>query len=208
VLSPVAAVSAAGLAAPCQDRAFNLIGGHWSKAVRWKFDAASTPDSFNVNAVEAVLVRSFNNITGSDNDCGRADNVSAQNDYEGRTTRSPSVSRWATCTRRDGRNIVGFGPLPRGILAATCTRHDGKLIVEADIRINSRYDWALSASNCSHQELLEPTVTHEVGHVYGLGHVGERRHPLLTMSTRSDGPCSNAASSLGLGDMLGLEDLY
>ena len=206
--SSVSTASAAGTVAPCQDRAFNLIGGHWSKAVHWTFDGASTPDGFNVGAVEAVLIRSFNNITGADNDCGRADNVSAQNDYEGRATRSPNISRRATCTARDGQNVVGFGPLPRGILAATCTRHNGNLIVEADIRINSRYAWALNAANCSHQELLEPTVTHEVGHVYGLGHVSERRHPLLTMSTRSDGPCSNAASSLGLGDMLGLEDLY
>jgi predicted Zn-dependent protease len=110
--------------------------------------------------------------------------------------------------RRDGQNVVSFGPLPRGILAATCTRHRRNRIVEADIRINSRYDRALKRANCSNQELLEPTVTHEVGHVYGLGHVSDKRHPRLTMSTRSDGACSDAASSLGLGDILGLERLY
>jgi predicted Zn-dependent protease len=85
----------------------------------------------------------------------------------------------------------------------------GSFITEADIKINSRYVWAATVATCKNrQELIEPTVTHEVGHVYGLGHVGERKHPLLTMSTASDGPCNNAASTLGLGDMKGLEALY
>jgi len=206
--SPEAAASAAPILPPCEDRAFNLIGGHWSQPVHWRFNAESTPSGFNVAAVESVLVRSFNNITGSDNNCGRPDMVSAHNSYEGRTQRLASVSRFGLCSRRDDRNVVSFGTLPRGVLAVTCTRHFRNRIVEADIRINSRYEWALNASACSNQELLEPTVTHEVGHVFGLAHVGERRHPLLTMSTRSDGPCSNAASTLGLGDMLGLEALY
>lgn len=198
----------AGTLPPCEDRAFNLIGGRWSQSVHWKFNAGSTPAGLGAAEVESLLVKAFNNITGAHNDCGRADKVNAQNDYDGRTTRSPGISRRARCSGSDGRNVVGFGALPRGVLAATCTRHVGGQIVEADIRINTRYAWALSAAACSNQELLEPTITHEVGHVYGLGHVGERRHPLLTMSTRSDGPCSNAASTLGLGDMLGLEDLY
>lgn len=193
---------------PCEDRAFNLLRGHWTQPVDWKFNAESTPAGLNADKVEEILTRSFDNITGARNNCGRADKVDARNNYEGRTTRSADISRLALCMRRDGRNVISFGPLPRGILAVTCTRHVDNRIVEADIRINSRYDWALSTANCSDQELLEPTVTHEVGHVYGLAHVSERRHPLLTMSTRSDGPCSNAASTLGLGDMLGLEQKY
>ena len=203
-----AAALTTGTTPACEDDAYNLIGGRWSRPVEWLFKAGSTPDGMNTAAVEAVIVKSFNNITGAFNDCGRADKVGAQNAYEGRTTRAPSITREGRCGGRDGRNVVGFGRLPAGILAVTCTRHFGNLIVEADIRINTRYPWAVSQAACVNRELLEPTVTHEVGHVYGLGHVSERRHPLMTMSTRSDGPCSNEASTLGLGDMLGLEALY
>ena len=72
--------------------------------------------------------------------------------------------------------------MPLGILAVTCTRRIGSFFAEADIKINSRYSWAATVKTCHNQELIEPTLTHEVGHVFGLGHVGERKHPLLTMS--------------------------
>ena len=46
------------------------------------------------------------------------------------------------------------------------------------------------------------------GHAYGLDHVGEVNHGRLTMSTFIDGTCENQESTLGLGDMKGLEALY
>ena len=192
----------------CQDGAYNLFGGRWTRSYRWSFNAGSTPSRLNVNAVETVIRRSVSNITRASNDCGRADNVSAKQTFLGRTTSTPNVSRNAFCTNFDGHNVIGFGRLPAGILAVTCTQQFGSVILEADIKINNRYGWAVSAASCSQQELLEPTMTHEAGHVFGLGHVGERKHPLLTMSTTSDGACSNDASTLGLGDMRGLEALY
>jgi hypothetical protein len=203
--------SSAGAAAtrsPCQDGAYSLIGGRWNKTVHWTFNAASTPAGLTKAAAEAAILKSFNNITHAFNDCGRGDNVSAKHAYDGRATRGPNISKRGYCTPADGRNAVAFGRLPWGILAVTCTRRLGSFIGEADIRINNRYSWAASVKTCHNQELIEPTITHEVGHVFGLGHVGERKHPLLTMSTASDGACNNAASTLGLGDMKGLEALY
>jgi hypothetical protein len=193
---------------PCQDGAYSLIGGRWNKTVHWTFNAESTPANMTRAAAEAALVKSFNNITHAFNDCGRADNVSAKHAYDGRAARGPNISKQATCTPADGKNAVAFGRLPLGILAVACTRRVGSFMAEADIKINNRYSWAATVATCHNQELIEPTITHEVGHVYGLGHVGERRHPLLTMSVASDGACNNAASTLGLGDIRGLEALY
>ncbi len=46
-----------------------------------------------MNAAEAAIVKSFNNITHSFNDCGRADRVDARNVYDGRSTRAPNISK-------------------------------------------------------------------------------------------------------------------
>ena len=205
---PLTSGARAAAMPPCQDDAYSLIGGRWNKTVHWTFNADSTPAGLTKAAAEAAIVKSFDNITHAFNDCGRPDNVSAKHVYDGRSTRPANISKQADCKPADGKNAVGFGRMPLGILAVTCTRRLGSFIAEADIKINSRYTWAATVASCDNQELLEPTITHEVGHVFGLGHVGERKHPLLTMSTASDGPCNNAASSLALGDLKGLERLY
>ena len=202
------AAGAAGTVPPCSDGAYSLIGGRWNKTVHWTFNADSTPAGMTMNAAEAAIVKSFNNITTSFNDCGMADKVDAQNVYDGRSTRAPNISKKGFCTPADGKNAVGFGRLPTGVLAVTCTRRHGSFMAEADIRINNQYPWAATVATCHNEELIEPTITHEAGHVFGLGHVGERKHPLLTMSTASDGWCNNAASSLARGDVLGLRALY
>lgn len=194
--------------APCADGKFNLLGGKVQGTFGWSYKASTTPAGLGTNAVVKALKRSFANITGAHNDCGRADNVSATARYDGTTTRGIGVTAAGRCGAGDGRNTVGFGDLPSGVLAVTCTRFIGNQIVEADIRVNTRFSWATSVASCFGHELIEPTMTHEIGHAFGLGHVGENKHGRLTMSTQSDGPCSNAESTLGLGDMRGLEQLY
>lgn len=197
-------VSALSLAPPpCQDKGYRLLGAKWTKTYEWSFKAKSTPTGLNKKAVAKILKRSFNNITDANNDCGRADKVSATDTYLGRTGRRPS------CISRDGHNVVGFANLPRGVLAVTCywLRHGN--LVEADMKINKRESWALSLNGChGDMPLLEATVTHEAGHVFGLDHVGEKRHGRLTMSPYLDGPCEDNEVTLGLGDLLGLEALY
>lgn len=196
--------------APCKDPAYSLLGGKWKTTLGWMYKSSSTPGELNATATLNVIKRSFDNITGARNDCGLPDTVSATSAYLGTTTVGPSVTARGRCSQKDGRNIVGFGSLPSGVLAVTCVRYgSNNRIVEADIRINSNYYWALKVATCHYwQELLEPTMTHEIGHAFGLGHVGERKHGRLTMSTVSDGPCNNGETSLGLGDVRGLHFLY
>jgi hypothetical protein len=158
-----------------------------------------------------VLIRSVTNITTALNDCGLPDNVNIEADYGGTTFEVPCEDE----SDEYGTNVIGFGEVPKRLgsdtIAFTCPYEDRLTgdYVEADILINQEIPWALSVEECiGFEELLEATVTHEMGHVFGLGHVNERRHGDLTMSTRSNGPCTPDEISLGLGDILGLEELY
>jgi hypothetical protein len=188
---------------PCADNASNTFGAKQPSTYRWSFKASSTPTYLTKAGVATVLQRSFTNVTTEHNDCGRADTVNAAHSYQGTTSRAPS------CTSRDGFNVVGFGRLDPGVLAVTCYWIRGTKIVEADMKITTREHWALSLATCrGDSPMLEATITHEAGHVFGLDHVGEKRHGRLTMSPYLDGPCENNEATLGLGDMLGLESMY
>jgi hypothetical protein len=188
---------------PCQDRAFKLIGANQTSTYKWSFKASSTPSGLSKGTVANVLQKSFGNITSEHNDCGRPDTVSATSQYLGTTTVAPN------CNSRDGQNVVGFGKLDPGVLAVTCFWMSNGKMVEADMKITTSESWALSMATChGSMPVLEATITHEAGHVFGLAHVGETKHGRLTMSPYLDGPCENNESTLGLGDMLGLESMY
>jgi Matrixin len=126
----------------------------------------------------------------------------AEASFVGRTTRRPS------CSTYDGYNVVGFKGLTGTTLARTCYWTLNGRIVEADIIINSNKTWALSLAGCVNRSVLEATMTHEVGHAFGLGHVSEVTHGRLTMSPVLDAVCGDNESTLGLGDVRGLEALY
>jgi hypothetical protein len=192
----------------CFDDAYNLVGFAWHRRYEWYYNVASTPPQFDPNDVLAVIETSINNVTSEYNDCGRPDAISIEALYVRDTTRTP-------CTDfGDSLNVIGWGKIPTDLspdtIAYTCPYNDATAgeINEADIVISTDVNWALSQDKCFFEELLEPTVTHEMGHVLGLGHVSETDHPDLTMSTESNGPCNDDEATLGLGDMLGLEKLY
>lgn len=206
----IVVVPAGGAAAPdaCRDTAYTRMGSAWDRPWRWRFRAASTPDTLDPDAVEAVLRRAAANVVRGRNDCGRPDRVAAEARYAGRTSLLPGVTRAGRCGTQDGVNVVGFGRLPEGFAGITCVWSVSGRIIEADVRLARGIAWATSAAGCTDAALLEAVATHEVGHVFGLGHVGEDRHGRLTMSVRLDGVCSDAEATLGLGDLLGMEAIY
>jgi len=187
------------------DQAYSLAGYRYTGTLQWRFNAASVPAGLPVDEVLAIVQRAFDNVTDARNLCGRPDDVTASARYLGTTNA-------AACPERHFRNfsVVGFGPLDDGDLAFMCpwTYRDETRLLVTDIIINSNEQWALPLASCTgDQVMLEAVMTHEVGHAFGLDHVRQRRHPDLTMRPRI-GPCDNGPSTLGLGDVLGLEELY
>jgi hypothetical protein len=199
----------------CKDTRHSLIGFRWTRAWEWRFRAASTPTGLRKASVEAHLRAAVRSITSARNDCGMPDRVSARATYLGRTHLRPGIRKDGMCTGIDGRNVVGFGPLPGGVAGMTCTtytvpsRGRGRAI-ESDVLLDRGLAWALQGATCSRSDyevILRSVATHEFGHVFGLGHVPEARHGRLTMSDQI-GPCDGSAFTLGRGDVLGLERLY
>jgi hypothetical protein len=187
---------------PCSDSAYQLIGAKWAETLQWYFRARSTPSGLSRSGVAGVIKQAFANVTGARNDCGLPDRVSAAASYKGTTARRPS------CSSYDGYNVVGFKSLSSDKLAITCYWTLNGKIVDADILINNNVSWSLSLATCTKRSMLEATLTHEVGHAFGLDHVSEAGHGRLTMSPVLDGLCNNNESTLGQGDVLGLEKLY
>lgn len=197
---------------PCSDTARNVQPWRWTKRYDWFFDIGTTPSDVSKTNTEAALKRAIGNITGSHNSCGMADQVSATNLYRGHTTVGTQVAADATCKPSgNGKNTVGFGDLPTGILGLTCVWYDGNgAAIEADVRLNKGdQKWIASmSSSCKNRFSIEAVATHEFGHVFGLGHVSESKHGNLTMSPMINGACENSEATLGKGDVLGLRAIY
>ena len=186
-----------------------MNGTHWAGALRWSFDAATTPKNLRKRDVTGRLVRAARTVAYGRNRCGLTADLSARQHYLGRTTARPNVRRDGSCGRPDGRNEVGFGTLPSGEMALTCYWSRDGSTIEADILFNrTYYRWVTKVpTGCVAEWDIQAVATHEFGHAFGLGHVAEGLHANLTMAPYIL-PCQNSESRLGLGDLRGLQAEY
>ena len=204
----------AEVAAPnkCDDSAYSLINGSsWPGAYSWAFRKSTTPNEMTKKAATRELKKAVNNNSNAKNACGLADQTDLPNNFQGSTTQESDVTSVPSCKASPGPiNVTEFGPMGGGgILAATCTYSGGGQITDADVRINTNFEWWEGTGACSGQTFgLQGVQTHEYGHAVGVGHVEEGAHGNLTMSTNINGTCSNFEASLGRGDVLALRDLY
>jgi Matrixin len=197
-----------GRSDPCTDSAYTLYSTKWSGRYLWYFNVSSTPTEITQDDATSAVRAAATNITHAENDCGLPDNVSATATYRGSTTKSPNIGV-STCSSSDGTNVVGFGDLASSDLGFTCWWTFGGSTTEADVKYNKTdYDWIVNiGGDCHSKYSVEAVATHEFGHVFGLGHVSESLHPSLTMSPVI-AACQSSETTLGLGDVRGLEAKY
>jgi hypothetical protein len=115
---------------------------------------------------------------------------------------------------RDGINTVTFAAPHNGSAGSVAIYARSRALVEFDMQLNAGFTWMTDLTcpthDCGHHD-VQNVVTHEVGHVVGLYHVGQEAHRRLTMYGNSaEGSFINEISKrdLGAGDVLGLRKAY
>lgn len=205
--------AAGGSPGECGDTAYQSNDWRVVESLGYRINRNSAPSELSRVTAEAAIRRAGVNITGTDNGCKMGDRVPAVLNYNG-DSKARAIGPNG-CMGGDGTNVVSFGDLESGVLAKTCTyfvAQDGLgRVTGSDIQVNKadfRWTTIPRARSCKRRYDLEAVVTHERGHTFGLGHVVEKNHRNMTMSTSINGPCQRAERSLGRGDVLGLDRKY
>lgn len=198
----------------CRDGAFNDLDYRESNGLAYTFARSTTPPELRADAAEGAITNGGSNITSTRNRCGRADVVPVELTYLGGSENHADVNDGGSCSGNEGTSEVSFGDLPNGTLAVACTVRSVQPgydeVFESDVKVNRNdFTWTTrpGARSCRNRYDLESVMTHEQGHTFGLGHVGENAHGSLTMSPQIR-PCRDAERTLGLGDVRGLDVKY
>ncbi len=116
------------------------------------------------------------------------------------TTRCPSLVRECPGAQRNDRlNDVGWARLQNGTLGVTWSTAGST--DEADMAINTRYNWSLGCTAVSGSFDLQSVFLHENGHVAGLGHSTDRNAVMYPSY-------QTARCALGTDDRNGIAALY
>lgn len=210
---PQQGLDARAVNSECSQTAYKrapVYNGYWE----WYFARDTTPAYFGKANAEADIKAAARNIDIGYNDCGLRQSLGTDLKYKGFTFDLPDIYPSGRCAGRDRKNVVGFGAVDGNYLAWACRWTSFKpfgddYVVEADVRIDNQYRsfFYYLPANCSNRYELQGVVTHEFGHVFGLGHVSEAQYKHMTMSTHST-PCSYRDKTLGRGDYNGLKKRY
>jgi hypothetical protein len=206
--------TAARRSGACKDRAYNDGEGRVESTLSWFFNRSTVPGELTADSAEGAIRRAGTNVADTRSNCRLGDRVPVGLSYAGNTNSQADILR-DSCSSNDDESEVSFGDLANGILAGTCNWKDPGFpydeVTESDIKINKAdFNWTTrpDARSCRKRFDLEGVMTHERGHSFGLGHVGENKHGALTMSTFINGSCQSAERTLGRGDVLGLANKY
>jgi hypothetical protein len=185
------------------------------RTIEYQINLSTKPRGLSRREAGNAVQKAARNVFDTRNGCRMGDRVPVAVKYGGQTGAATQVGD--LCGLDDGRSVVAFGDLRMGVPATSCTIFKGRPnyyydeVISADIRINKAdYRWTTTpgARTCSRDYDVQGVLTHEWGHVFGLGHVPEDGNRNLTMSPVINGTCQSSERSLGRGDVLGLDGKY
>ncbi len=186
----------------CDSYACSTTGQRWVAPVSWYY---KTPAFGGTASVWNGMTAMANGYGG----CGANLSNSAAHSYLGTTTTSANMSG-GTCLAGDYKNVVDSASVlaSANTLAQACVYKTASEIVHADMRINTSFTWYLGSSTtgCSGNVYdLQGVMTHESGHLFGLGHVGMETVQVMKPASYT---CETGQRLLGNGDLAGMKYLY
>ncbi|UWD83986.1 matrixin family metalloprotease [Curtobacterium flaccumfaciens] len=183
---------------------YNLAGNTWRTSVEWRYNEANSKGTYAYDELKAAANKWGGNISA----CGASGISGARNTPLGATGSDPAVTSALSCSAQDNKNVIGWGSLPTGTLAATCTFYNLSTLAstESDQKYSTRYAWNSVQASCSGDRYdVRGVAVHEWGHTFGLDHVDIATR--LVMKPSSD-VCELSQRSLGYGDFLGIIQAY
>jgi hypothetical protein len=181
----------------CEDPFFTPTGKSWDSAdmpVEWRFNRGAVPSRVGEWRAQREVRAAHSIWTKVNTECGRDDKVDFSYSFAGNSGRKVGY---------DEHNIVTFGDLDEGALAANYTWYVGRTVREVDLSINKHdYHWTAKAGGKNKYQIVN-IASHELGHQVGLDDLDDP-HGQLTMFGRiNEGEMKKL--SLGLGDVRGAE---
>lgn len=202
----------------CVDDTFHTRADKVTYTFGWHYNRDTTPPHLDPSVALQAIRAGNNNITRGRTDCPFPDlDPGAAGVYRGNTDMRADITSThfgVVCGAEDRVNVVDWGNvLP--FIAYTCWWVEDGTTTGADIsfgRFAPLYTGLLPGCFAGGEDPpavydLQGAATHEWGHVYGLGHVSEQKHPYLTMSPIFPN-CSTETRTLGLGGWLGMLTKY
>lgn len=196
---------------------------HWTRGstIGWYYSNINRYPLYHYTDYQFAIAQAFDDMTDLHTDCGYGWHPNIKHRFVSYATqRDTDIGSTKECPRyKDAYSVVGWVSFPSSpALAYTCTWLSGTRIALADVALNNAKSWDINEVNQAYGERcsessppewdVESIVTHEVGHVLGLGHVSEVNHGNLTMSELINRACGIDERTLGYGDAIGLAVLY
>jgi hypothetical protein len=198
----------------CDDQRWSSLGHTVYGPMVWSYNPTGAPSGVAA-ASEGAFVTGYDNVAATRDGCNIESTAALTTQtYTGTTATPPNISSVRTCTPYDGLNVAGWVPGSTGYLGLACIWSyvdggRGPAAIDADIILNSTYAWSTGPTFSGSEYDVTSVVSHEAGHVFGLGHAGDSASPSqLTMSGSGVYPGSIYARLLGAGDLEGLTTLY